>query len=129
MPSQDFDVRYRKPDGTWEPLNVELSPLSYEREGPDTPPRGVMTVSFSAIANTNRWGKFVIACPQRHICSAMASRLRAQFPRLTTAQIDRLARVIRRKQGRPIASMRDLVKRLSHKELVQMGNRMWRGAK
>lgn len=38
---------------------------------------------------------------QKHICSDMAAWLRVQFPRLTTAQIDRLARVIRRKQGRP----------------------------
>lgn len=37
---------------------------------------------------------------RKHACSAMASRLRAHFPRLTTAQIERLARVIRRKQGR-----------------------------
>ena len=37
---------------------------------------------------------------RKHACSATASRLRAHFPRLTTAQIERLARVIRRKQGR-----------------------------
>lgn len=108
-------VRYRGTDGAWHDLPVARVELGYTHEAPIPPQPHVGDVSLSFTVHTDGARKFnaliqrlrrLHARPsQKHICSVMASRLRAQFPRLTTAQIERLARVIRRKQGRPMTRM------------------------
>lgn len=108
-------VQYRGTDGAWHDLPVARVELTYTHDAPIPPPRWMGEVSFSFTVNTNAARKFNALIRQlrrlharsarTHICSVLTSQLRSQFPRLKPAQIDRLARVIRRKQGRPMTRM------------------------
>ena len=96
-------VQYRGTDGAWHDLPVGLVELTTTHDGPIPPQPRFGDVSLSFTVNTNAARKFNALIGQlrrTHACSAMVSRLHALFPGLTTAQIGRLARVVRRKQGR-----------------------------
>ena len=108
-------VQYRGTDGAWHDLPVGRVELTYTHDAPIPLQPRFGDVSLSFTVNTDgartfnalirRLRRLHARSPQKHICSVLTSRLRSQFPRLKPAQIDRLARVIRRKQGRPMTRM------------------------
>ncbi len=96
IPGTNPRVQYRGTDGAWHDLPVARVKLTYTHDAPIPPPRWPGYMSFSFTLDP----RAVPRSPQKHICSVLTSRLHALFPGLTTAQIGRLARVVRRKQGR-----------------------------